>query len=49
MRVVTDSEQITVSGSQIGRLRKEGILVRHDTSSYLMHHKFAVIDEGRIL
>ena len=48
VRVVTDSEQVTTSGSQIGRLRKEGILVRHDTSSYLMHHKFAVVDGGKI-
>ena len=46
VRVVTDSEQLSVSGSQIGRLRREGILVRHDSSSYLMHHKFAIIDEG---
>jgi len=49
VRVVTDSEQLNVTGSQIGRLRREGVLVRHDASSYLMHHKFAIIDEELLI
>jgi len=44
VRVITDSEQLRVTGSQIGKLRNEGVRVRHDNTSYLMHHKFAIID-----
>lgn len=44
VRVITDNEQSMVSGSQIERLRKKGIQVRTDNSSYFMHHKFAVVD-----
>ncbi|ESO83959.1 hypothetical protein LOTGIDRAFT_155267 [Lottia gigantea] len=39
VRVMTDDEQIDSSGAQIWRLRQEGISVRTDRSSYLMHHK----------
>lgn len=49
VRVIADNEQATVSGSQIGKLRKKGIQVRTDDSSYFMHHKFAVVDEGILL
>lgn len=48
VRVISDNEQMTVSGSQIERLRKVGIQVRNDSSSYFMHHKFAVAD-GNLL
>lgn len=46
VRVVTDNEQSTVTGSQVGRLRRVGIQVRNDNSSYFMHHKFALVDES---
>ncbi|XP_052262426.1 uncharacterized protein LOC127866075 isoform X2 [Dreissena polymorpha] len=49
VRVICDDEQIDITGSQIWRLRKEGIPVRTDNSSYLMHHKFVVIDGTHLL
>lgn len=45
VRVISDGEQMTVPASQIERLRKMGVQVRNDSSSYFMHHKFAVIDD----
>ncbi len=45
IRVITDKEQSFVSGSQVERLRRAGIQVRTDNTSYFMHHKFAVIDK----
>jgi len=44
VRVVTDNEQMSSSGSQIERLRRAGVQVRNDNTSYYMHHKFAVVD-----
>jgi len=49
VRVITDSEQLRVTGSQVGRLRLEGVRVRHDNTSYLMHHKFAILDGTTVL
>ncbi|EDO32735.1 predicted protein, partial [Nematostella vectensis] len=48
VRVLTDSEQIGSSGSQIEKFRREGIQVRNDLSSFFMHHKFAIVD-GEVL
>ncbi|XP_068102529.1 mitochondrial cardiolipin hydrolase [Hyperolius riggenbachi] len=45
VRVITDSDYMAASGSQIGALRREGIVVRHSQTSGFMHHKFAVIDK----
>lgn len=45
IRVITEAEGADTPGSQIGRLRKAGIQVRvNNHSSYLMHHKFALVD-----
>ena len=49
VRVITDKEQSFVSGSQVERLRRMGIQVRTDNTSYFMHHKFAVIDERTLI
>ena len=49
VRVLTDDEQMGTSGSQIEKFRREGIQVRHDLSSFFMHHKFAVIDRKQLL
>lgn len=49
VRVITDNEQSAVSGSQIERLRKNGIQVRNDNSAYFMHHKFALVDEATLI
>ncbi|XP_069501839.1 mitochondrial cardiolipin hydrolase [Ambystoma mexicanum] len=40
---------MAVSGSQISRLRKAGIQVRHDQDSGYMHHKFAVVDKTVVI
>ncbi|XP_022089314.1 mitochondrial cardiolipin hydrolase-like [Acanthaster planci] len=44
VRIITDDEAQNTSGTFIGRFRRDGIQVRRDYSSYLMHHKFVVID-----
>ena len=45
VRVITDTEQVHSLGSQVERLRREGIQVRNDNTSYYMHHKFAIVDD----
>ncbi|XP_013063678.1 uncharacterized protein LOC106052778 [Biomphalaria glabrata] len=45
MRIITDKDQLSSSGSKIWNLRKEGIPVRVNDSSFLMHHKFVIVDE----
>ncbi|XP_013415912.1 mitochondrial cardiolipin hydrolase [Lingula anatina] len=49
VRVITDDEQVDITGSKIGAFRAAGIQVRQDRSSYLMHHKFALIDEDVLI
>lgn len=49
VRVLTDDEQMGSSGSQIEKFRREGIQVRHDLSSFFMHHKFALIDRKQLV
>ncbi|XP_045214814.2 uncharacterized protein LOC123564949 [Mercenaria mercenaria] len=49
VRVICDDEQVDITGSQIWKLRKEGINVRTDSSSYLMHHKFLIVDGSLLL
>jgi cardiolipin hydrolase len=48
VRVVTNDEQLMFSGTQVNRLRRAGIQVRVDTTAFLMHHKFVVVD-GELL
>ncbi|KAK3599284.1 hypothetical protein CHS0354_028640 [Potamilus streckersoni] len=49
VRVITDDEQVDITGSQIWKLRSAGINVRTDQSSYNMHHKFVVVDKMFLL
>ncbi|XP_073502081.1 mitochondrial cardiolipin hydrolase [Phyllobates terribilis] len=49
VRVITDSDYMAAAGSQIGELRKAGVVVRHNQSSGYMHHKFAVVDRSIVL
>ncbi|KAK3089841.1 hypothetical protein FSP39_006986 [Pinctada imbricata] len=49
VRLITDSEQCEQEESQIWRLRSEGVQVRHDESSFFMHHKFVIIDNKRLI
>jgi hypothetical protein len=34
-----------VSGSQVGRFRAAGAFVRTKRQQFIMHHKFAIVDE----
>ena len=49
VRVITDGEQMRLSTFQVEKLRGSGIQVRHSRSTYLMHHKFAVVDGRRLV
>lgn len=50
VRVLTDDEQAKDDGSFVPRLRRAGIPVRTDASkTFLMHHKFAVVDDSVVL
>ncbi|XP_027730237.1 mitochondrial cardiolipin hydrolase [Vombatus ursinus] len=49
VRVVTDCDYMALNGSQIGRLRKAGIQVRHDQGAGYMHHKFAIVDKKMLI
>ncbi|XP_053550189.1 mitochondrial cardiolipin hydrolase [Bombina bombina] len=49
IRVITDSDYMAATGSQIGNLRSAGILVRHNQTSGFMHHKFAVLDRTVVI
>ncbi|XP_044160507.1 mitochondrial cardiolipin hydrolase [Bufo gargarizans] len=49
VRVITDSDYMAASGSQIGALRKAGVEVRHSQSSGFMHHKFSVVDKSIVI
>ena len=48
VRVIMDVEQTRAIGSQLVRMRRAGIEVRTDNTSYFMHHKFVLID-GKML
>lgn len=53
IRVITDlsntGEEHGQINSQIGRLRRNGIPVRCNSSSFWMHHKFAIVDEQLLI
>lgn len=49
VRILTDNEQIGSHGSQIEKFRREGIQVRHDLSSFFMHHKFVIVDNETLI
>lgn len=48
VRIITDGDKAEDRGSDIARLKAEGVPVRADFASDHMHHKFAVFD-GKIL
>lgn len=50
VRIVTDNDKVYDYGSDIQRLAKVGrIDVRVDRTEHHMHHKFAVIDDARVI
>ena len=49
VRVITDYEQENIDGAQCWKLRQSGIQVRTNSSSYLMHHKFCIVDDSELI
>lgn len=49
IRIVTDNDKSNDTGSDIDRLKNNGIAVRFDRSEYHMHHKFALFDRRTLL
>ncbi len=49
VRILTDNDKTEDRGSDIAKFRQAGIPVRIDESPFHMHHKFAIIDQQRLL
>lgn len=49
IRILTDNDKMYDRGSDIRKLRSEGIQIKIDDTGYHMHHKFAVFDRKRLL
>lgn len=49
VRVLTDNDKQFDGGSDIERLRRAGIAVKVDETEHHMHHKFALLDDARLL
>lgn len=49
VRIITDNDKLYDAGSDIGKLADAGIEVRVDKTDKHMHHKFAVLDDARII
>lgn len=49
VRVISDNEKMFDEGSDIQYLWDKGLSVKIDTSPYHMHHKFMIVDEGKVL
>ena len=48
-RIITDDEKVMDKGSDIFKLKYRGIEIKIDTVKSLMHHKFAIIDNHKII
>jgi len=44
VRIISDDDKTNDAGSDIDRLRRQGVPVRIDNTPYHMHHKFALFD-----
>ncbi len=49
VRVITDNDKMYDMGSDIEYLAKQGVSVKIDTTSYHMHHKFAIFDQKHLI
>ena len=49
VRIYLDKEQKEAKYSKSGYLAKQGLSIRYSNNPYLMHHKFAVIDEELVI
>ena len=48
VRVISDNDKANDRGSDVYRLKEQGVPVCMDTSPHHMHHKFAVVDQRLI-
>jgi cardiolipin hydrolase len=44
VRLIVEQSSVGMSGCQVGKLRQAGVFVRSRKQHFLMHHKFALID-----
>lgn len=49
VRIITNEEHESLSGSQIERFQRDGIQVRDDKTSFFMHHKFVIVDGSLLI
>ncbi len=49
IRVISDNHKAEDAGSDIYRLKRSGVPLRHDCTSNHMHHKFALIDGNTLI
>ena len=49
VRIISDDDKAHDAGSDIARFKRLGIPVRSDSASSHMHHKFAILDNQRLL
>ena len=49
VRLIADHSFAHVKGSLVSELRKRGAFVRIKESDFLMHHKFAIVDDDLLL
>jgi phosphatidylserine/phosphatidylglycerophosphate/cardiolipin synthase-like enzyme len=49
VRIITDNEKAFDLGSDIERLEQGGIPLRFDRTPFHMHHKYAIVDDERVL
>lgn len=49
VRVITDDEKLHDAGSDIRKLKSDGVPIKVDESEYHMHHKFAIFDGKKLL
>ena len=49
VRLIVDDASIGITGCQVGAFRAKGAFVRSKPLSYLMHHKFAIIDGLKVV
>ncbi|PIK55726.1 putative mitochondrial cardiolipin hydrolase-like [Apostichopus japonicus] len=49
VRVIIDDESDNFEGSLLKKFRENGVKLRTDKSSFLMHHKFVIIDKETVM
>ena len=49
VRLIVDDSNVGVQGSMVGAFRAKGAFVRSKHSSFLMHHKFCIVDNKKLI